>query len=75
MECRVTKEVSETTLARMIQLVEEARGKRSESEQWIDTFARYYTPAMLGLSLLIMIAFPLVFHAAWIPWIYRAWLS
>lgn len=71
LECRVTREASETTLAHMIKLVEEARMKRSESEQWVDTFARYYTPAMLALSILVMIAFPLLFHAAWIPWIYR----
>jgi Zn2+/Cd2+-exporting ATPase len=71
LQCRTTKPASETTLARIIQLVEEARTKRSESEQWVETFARYYTPIMLIFSILVMIVPPLFFAAPWIGWIYR----
>lgn len=71
LECYVTKPASQTTLARMIQLVDEARTKRSESEQWVDTFAHYYTPIMLLFSALVMILPPLLFGAVWVDWIYR----
>ncbi len=71
LECRVTKLVKETTLARMIQLVEEARAKRSESEQWVEMFARYYTPLMLLFSLLVVLLPPLLFSLPWFDWIYR----
>jgi len=69
--CRVTKRSDETTLSKMIRLVEEARSKRSESEQWVETFARYYTPIMLLFALSVMIIPPLVFAQPWFDWIYR----
>ncbi|MCH9627299.1 MAG: Cadmium-transporting ATPase [Chlamydiales bacterium] len=71
LECRVTKLAGDTTLARMIHLVEEARSKRSESEQWVETFAHYYTPLMLLFSLLVMVLPPLLFSMPWFDWIYR----
>lgn len=71
LECRVTKIAEETTLARMIQLVEEARSKRSESEQWVEGFAHYYTPLMLLFSVLVMVVPPLLFSMPWFDWIYR----
>ena len=71
LECRVTKPADETTLARMIRMVEEARSKRSESEQWVETFARYYTPLMLLFAVLIMVVPPLLFGGGWFDWIYR----
>ncbi|MCH9625757.1 MAG: Cadmium-transporting ATPase [Chlamydiales bacterium] len=69
--CKVTKRSDATTLSKMIRLVEEARSKRSESEQWVETFARYYTPIMLLFALSIMIIPPLVFAQPWFDWIYR----
>jgi len=71
LECSVTKPAAETTLSRIILLVEEARAKRSESEQWVETFARFYTPIMLFFSVLVMLIPPLVFAASWVDWIYR----
>lgn len=71
LECRVTKPARDTTLAKMIRLVEEARSKRSESEQWVETFARYYTPLMLLFSVLVMVIPPLIFSLPWFDWIYR----
>lgn len=71
LECRVTKPARDTTLAKMIRLVEEARSKRSESEQWVETFARYYTPLMLLFSVLVMVIPPLIFSLPWFVWIYR----
>ena len=69
--CRVTKAADEGTLARIIRLVEEARSKRSESEQWVETFARYYTPIMLFFSILVMVIPPFVLGGSWSDWIYR----
>lgn len=71
LECESTKPAEETTLSRIIHLVEEARSKRSGAEQWVEIFARYYTPLMLLFSLVVMIVPPLFFAASWFDWIYR----
>jgi len=67
----VTKKMEESTLSRIIQMVQEARKKRAKSEQWVDRFARVYTPIMLGLATLFAIVPPLVFGLPWIDGIYR----
>ncbi len=71
LECHVTKPAEDTTLARMIRMVEEARSKRSESEQWVETFAHYYTPLMLLFAILVILVPPLLFSGGWFDWIYR----
>ena len=47
---QTTKGAADTTLARIIRLVEEAHTQRAPSEQWVAKFARVYTPAMLALA-------------------------
>ena len=69
--CQVTKPAEETTLARITHLVETARSGRSESEQWTETFARYYTPIMLLFAVLTMILPPLFWGGAWSAWFYH----
>lgn len=69
--CRVTKAVDDTTLAKITHLVEEARSKRSVSEQWVETFARYYTPIMLLFAALIMFVPPLFLNLPWQTWFYH----
>ncbi|MFZ0566354.1 MAG: heavy metal translocating P-type ATPase [Chlamydiales bacterium] len=71
LECRTTKPAQETTLAHIIQLVDEARAKSALSELWVETFAKYYTPTMLLFSLIIMIIPPLFFSGEWFDWVYR----
>ncbi len=71
-EFRVTKAASDTTLARIIRMVEDAQSRRAESEQWVQTFARYYTPAMMLLALAIAIVPPLFFGGSWYNWFYEA---
>lgn len=71
LECHITKRAQDTTLAKMIRLVDEARSKRSESEQWVETFARYYTPLMILFSALVMVVPPIISSAPWFEWIYR----
>jgi Cd2+/Zn2+-exporting ATPase len=53
-------------------LVQEAHAGRAPTEQWVEKFARYYTPAMMGLAMLIATAAPLLADAAWSVWIYNA---
>ena len=72
LEVECTKPASDTTLARIIHLVEEAQSNRAPSEQWVEKFARYYTPAVMALALLVLIAPPLLFGADWSSSLYRA---
>lgn len=71
-EFRVTKPAGDTTLARIIQMVEEAQTRRAPSEQWVEKFARVYTPGMLLFALLTATVPPLVFGASWLDWFYNA---
>jgi Cd2+/Zn2+-exporting ATPase len=69
---RVTKLAEDTALARIIHLVEEAQAKRAPSQAFVDRFARYYTPAVLGLAVLVAVLPPLVLGQSWYHWLYRA---
>ncbi len=71
-EIKATKVASDTTLARIIRMVEEAQSRRAQSQQWVDKFAYYYTPAMMLLATAIAVLPPLVLSADWSAWIYRA---
>jgi Cd2+/Zn2+-exporting ATPase len=68
----VTKAAQDTTLARIIRMVEEAHARRAPSEQWVERFARVYTPAIMLLALIIALAPPLLFDGSWEGWFYRA---
>ncbi len=71
-EFKSTKEAKDTTLSRIIQMVEEAQSRRAPSEQWVEKFARYYTPAMMVLAVIIAVVPPLIFGGAWGGWFYQA---
>jgi Zn2+/Cd2+-exporting ATPase len=71
-EFRTTRPAADTTLARIIHLVEEAQSRRAPTEQWVEIFARYYTPAMMLLSFLVATVPPAVFGEEWTSWLYRA---
>lgn len=72
LEVKSTQPSTETTLARIIRMVGDAQSKRSPSEQWVEKFARYYTPAVMGLALMILLLPPLLLAASWSVWFYRA---
>jgi Zn2+/Cd2+-exporting ATPase len=72
LEIRTTRPAHDTTLAGILRLVEEAQSRRSPSEQWVDQFARYYTPAMMLLALAVAVAPPLLAGAAWGASFYQA---
>ncbi|MBK8593523.1 MAG: heavy metal translocating P-type ATPase [Sandaracinaceae bacterium] len=67
-----TKAASDTTLARIVRMVADSQAKRSESEQWVDRFARVYTPVVLALAIAVALVPPLLLGGAWDVWIYRA---
>jgi len=69
-EC--TKPASGTTLAHIIRLVGEAQSRRAPSEQWVEKFARVYTPAVMVLALAVLVIPPLFFGGAWQDWFYRS---
>lgn len=70
-DVRVTRGPGETTLARILRRVEEARSRKAEAEQWVDRFARVYTPIMMALAVLLATAPPLLFGGDWAVWFYR----
>jgi len=67
-----TKPARDTTLAKIIRMVGEAQSRRGPSEQWVDKFARVYTPAVMGLALAFFLIPPLIFQASWSDWFYRS---
>jgi Cd2+/Zn2+-exporting ATPase len=72
LEIAVTRVRRDTTLARIIHLVERAQAQRAPAQTFVDRFARVYTPAVIGLALALAIVPPLAFAAEWSTWIYRA---
>jgi Zn2+/Cd2+-exporting ATPase len=71
LEVRTTRAAGDTTLARIIRLVEAAQARRSPSERWVDRFARVYTPAVIVLALAVMLLPPLLAGGTWGTWFYR----
>lgn len=69
---KVTKVMEETVLARILRLVEEAEESRSPTEAFVDRFARYYTPAVIVLAVLVAVIPPLFFQQSFQYWLYRA---
>ncbi|MCL2438502.1 MAG: cadmium-translocating P-type ATPase [Coriobacteriia bacterium] len=69
---KVTAAYKDSTVARIIELVENARSKKAATENFITTFARYYTPLVVTLASLLAVIPPLFFAGSWEEWLYRA---
>jgi Cd2+/Zn2+-exporting ATPase len=72
LEMRVTRLRRDTTLARIIHLVENAQAQRAPAQALVERFARIYTPAVIVLAAAIAVVPPLAFGGGWQTWIYRA---
>ena len=78
LKIRTTKEFGESTVSKILDLVENASSRKSKSEDFISKFARVYTPAVCGSALALAVLPPLVrmfalgLPAGWEDWIYRA---
>ena len=68
---RVTKPFEDSTVSRILELVENAADKKARTESFITRFARYYTPAVVGVAAALAILPPLLFGQAWADWILR----
>lgn len=71
LEVKVTKHVNDTTIAKIIHLVEEAQGERAPAQAFVDKFAKYYTPTIMVIAALIVIVPPLFFNGDWNTWLYQ----
>ena len=69
---QTTKSYGESTVSKIIDLVENASNKKAPTEAFITKFAKYYTPIIVLLGVLIAVIPPLFFGADWYSWVYRS---
>lgn len=69
---QVEKSYENSTISKLLELVEHASSKKAPAENFITKFARYYTPVVVGLAVLLAVLPPIVSGAAFSEWIYRA---
>ena len=69
---RVTKEFGESTVAKILDLVENSSSKKAKAENFITKFARWYTPAVVIAAVLLAVIPPLILQGGWNDWIHRA---
>lgn len=79
LEVGVTRLAADNTVSRIIHMVEAAQAQKAPSQRWVDQFARYYTPAVVGLAILVATVPPLLFGQPFLDpgdgthgWLYRA---
>ncbi|MCF3936595.1 cation-translocating P-type ATPase [Acuticoccus sp. M5D2P5] len=69
---RATKAATDTVLAKIIRMVDDAQVRRAPVEQWVEKFARVYTPAVMALAVALALLPPLVAGGDWGFWFYNA---
>ncbi len=72
LEVRVTRRAADSTLARIIQLVEEAQSERAPTQRRLDAFEQKYAVGVIGTTALVAVSLPLLFGWQWGPAFYRA---
>lgn len=73
LEVKVTKKFGESTVSKILDLVENASSKKSKSENFISKFAKYYTPIVVIIAILLAIIPPIIFkETEFTEWLYRA---
>ncbi|GGD65932.1 heavy metal translocating P-type ATPase [Paenibacillus nasutitermitis] len=68
---RIEKAYEDSSLSKILHLVEEAQETKTPTEQFINKFAKYYTPAIMAAAVLVMIVPPLLGGGDWIKWLYQ----
>ncbi|MBH9965638.1 MULTISPECIES: heavy metal translocating P-type ATPase [Bacillaceae] len=71
LKVRISKEYKDSSLAKILHLVEEAQETKTPTEQFINKFARYYTPLIMAVSALVMLVPPLLLDGDWGSWFYQ----
>jgi Cd2+/Zn2+-exporting ATPase len=71
-EFKVTTLTNETLLAKIIRAVQQAQSERAPTQRFVDQFAKYYTPTMVILAILIAILPTLIWQDPFYPWFYKA---
>ena len=71
---KVTKSFGESTVSKITDLVENASARKAPTENFITTFARYYTPVVVGMAAVLAIIPPLVFGGGWSEWLRRGFV-
>ena len=69
---RTTKVASDSTLQRIVRMVEEAQTKKAPAEQFVDRFSRIYTPIVVAAAAVLVVPGPLLLGASFGEWFYRA---
>ena len=72
LKVKVTKTYENSTVSKILDLVENASNKKSKSENFITKFAKYYTPIVVIIAVIFAFITPLVTHSSFTPWLYRA---
>jgi Cd2+/Zn2+-exporting ATPase len=72
LEIKTTRHAHDTTLAKIIKLVEDAEANKSHTERFMDRFAKYYTPAVVLLAFLVVVIPVYVFQLPFNDWFYKA---
>ena len=72
LKVKVTKTYENSTVSKILDLVENASNKKSKSENFITKFAKYYTPIVVIIAVILAFIPPLVTHSSFTPWLYRA---
>ena len=72
LKVRVTKSFEESTVAKILDLVENAAGKKAKAENFITKFARYYTPSVVAAAVLLAVLPPLLGDGDWSKWFHQA---
>ncbi|CAM4226969.1 heavy metal translocating P-type ATPase [Psychrobacter arenosus] len=71
LQVRVEKTAADNTIARIIELVEQAQASKAPTARFIEKFSHYYTPAVMAIAALIIIVPPLLLGGEWATWLYR----